>query len=71
MRYFIFKNRRNGKLIRDTDFKSRRQILCAKWDVPLIVTETTLEFEVECRRISTKTYNVVEIMLVDVKGVVQ
>lgn len=70
MRYFIFKNRRNGKLIRDTDFKSRRQILCAKWDVPLIVTETTLETEVECRRISTKTYNIVEIMLVDVKGVV-
>jgi len=70
MRYFIFKNRRNGKLIRDTDFKSHRQILCNKWDVPLIVTDTRLECEVKCRHISTKTYNVVEIMLVDVKGVV-
>lgn len=73
MRYFIFKNRRNGKLVLDTDFSCHppRQILCHYGhETPLIVTESTLEADMKFRNISTKTYNVVEIMLVDVKGVV-
>lgn len=72
MKYYIFKNRRNGNIVCGTDFNFSppRQILCSYWDAPLIVPSTTLEYEVKRRHISTKTYNVVEVMLVDVKGVI-
>jgi len=57
MRYFIFKNRRNGKLVLDTDFSCHppRQILCHyEHETPLIVTESTLEADIKFRNISTK-----------------
>ena len=74
MKYYVFRNRRNGKLIEGTDFKFNppRQFLCDnEFSTPLMATETTLEREMKTRHISTKTYNVVEVMLVEVKGVIQ
>lgn len=72
MRYFIFKNRRNGKIVSGTNFNfwPPRQILCDGNSVPLILEENEILYEVERRHISTKTYNVVEVMLVEVKGVI-
>lgn len=73
MKYYVFRNRRNGKLIEGTDFKycQPRQFLCDnEFSTPLLVSEAALKHEMKIRHISTKTYNVVEVMLVEVKGVI-
>lgn len=68
MAYFVFKNRRNGRYISGTDFRTspHQQILSNKDRPPKLFLECQLKGEMLYRGISEKTYKIV---MVEVKEI--
>lgn len=68
MIYYAFKNRRNGKLISGTDFRTNpyRQILANEYRRPLILNKIQIETEMRSRNINLKTYKIVEVEIIEV-----
>lgn len=71
MKYYAFKNIRNGRYISGTDFREYpfRQILNTEYRPPLIVAKHWIETELLHRKINLKTYKVVEVEIREVKNV--
>lgn len=71
MKYYAFKNIRNGRYISGTDFNRYpfRQILADEYKRPLILAEFQVAGEVIHRGINLKTYKVVAVEIQEVKNV--
>lgn len=64
MKYYAFKNIRNGRLVSGTDFRTypHRQILADKYHPPRLITDKRWEESERLHRgISSKTYKLVEV----------
>ena len=71
MAYYAFKNIRNGKLISGTDFSQNpcKQILeDNEYRTPLILKKIDIGIEAKRRKISPKTYRVVQVEVKEVQA---